>query len=62
MVQHRNTVIEDGNQARMRAVLANNIFTGGPHQVEKSLVEEETTLSLFGSDWTLSPENPREKA
>lgn len=62
MVQHRNTVIEDGNQARMRAVLANNIFTGGPHQVEKSLIEEETTLSLFGSDWTLSPENPREKA
>lgn len=62
MVQHQNIVIEDGTQARMRVVLANNIFTGGPHQVEKSLVEEETTLSLFASDLTLSPENPREKA
>jgi len=43
-------------------VLANRILTGGSHQLEKSLVEEETTLSLFANDLNISPETPREKA
>lgn len=62
MVQHQNILTEDGNKARMRVVLANRILTGGSHQLEKSLIEEETTLSLFANDLNISPETPREKA